>query len=86
MPIKGLIPEWMIVDSVRYSIGRATYHIMLVTDWIIKHWDKMSLPIHDIIRHDVEDAFKRYSQGQASLGHKCDKKMWENVRKLWENQ
>lgn len=91
MSIKEL-PEWMIVDSVRYSIGRSrsTYHTMTITDWVIKHWNEISLLTQDIICKDVEDAFRRYGQGQNSLGratgHKCDKELWENVRKLWVNK
>ena len=80
------IPNWMIIDSVRYAIGRATYQVAITTEWLIKNWDDLPLDTQDIIRHDVEDGFRRYNSNPRALGHQCDKESWESVRKLWVNQ
>ena len=85
------IPSWMIINSVRYIVGKATYQVALTTEWLNKNWDDIPSDTQSIIRHDVEEEFRRYKDGQdKALGNKglpeqLLKDIWENVRKLWVN-
>ena len=55
-------PNWMIIDAVRYAIGRATYQVLITTEWLIKHWDDIPMNTQIIVRRDIEDAFDRYER------------------------
>jgi len=33
--------EFLVIASLRYCIGRRTYAPSLVTDWVMRHWDKI---------------------------------------------
>ena len=59
MKIKN-IPDWMIIDAVRYAIGRCTYQVSVTAEWIITHWAEIPCGTQEIIKRDIEEAFERY--------------------------
>lgn len=96
--MKKLTPEqaWgfeglMAVSAVRYCLGRRTYIVSDCQEWLCAIWDKLPEKAQAIIQRDVEEAFKRDDEaresgkGHLELGHDCDRRCWEQVRKLWRN-
>ena len=83
------IPSWLIIDAVRYAVGRTSYQVGETAQWVIANWE--SLPEHakTIIKQDLETEFERDDRLRAEgtrylpLGHDCDRREWEKVRALW---
>lgn len=97
--MKKLTPEqawessWaMAVAAVRYCLGRRTYIASDCQVWLCAIWDELPEKAQTIIQRDVEEAFKRDDEDRANgndyraLGHDCDRRSWEQVRKLWRNE
>lgn len=94
--MKKLTPEqawennWtMAVAAVRYCLGRRTYIVSDCRVWLYEIWDKLPVKAKAIIQRDVEGAFRRDDEDRAAgkdyraLGGDCDRRDWEQVRKLW---
>lgn len=89
------IPDWMIIDAVRYAVGRTSYQTGVTSDWLVAHWQDIPDHVRAIIRRDLENEFrmdddcrKRIETGERQpgglpLGWDCDREVWERVRKLW---
>ena len=82
----------MAVSAVRYCLGRRTYIVSDCKEWLCEIWDKLPEKAKAIIQRDVEEAFQRDDEaresgkGHLELGHDCDRRSWEQVRKLWRNE
>ena len=80
----------MVIAAVRYCIGRMTYIVSDCADWVIANWKDWPKHTKEIIRRDLEDAFKRddvaraEQSGYKPLGCDCDRQQWERVRSLWK--
>lgn len=85
----GIIPapEWMIIDSIRYAIGRRTYQVSVTCGWIRCNWNNLPTSVKAVIEQDVESEFERAERlGKYDhLGDKCDTEDWKSVRSLWRN-
>lgn len=81
--------DLMIVAAVRYCLGRMTYIVSDCADWLIEIWPALPENTRKIIQRDVEEAFARddadreAGRDYKTLGHDCDRREWERVRKLW---
>ena len=81
----------MVVAAFRYSLGRMTYISEVCADWIIARWQDFPPNVQQLIRRDLEEAFKKDDEDRADpgnrffkeLGWDCDRKEWEKVRALW---
>jgi hypothetical protein len=82
------IPDWMIIDAVRYCIGRMTMQVCTTTEWLIDNWEKIPRKAQEIIKRDLEREFECDAQDPENrwrtLGMNCDRELWGNVRKLWK--
>lgn len=80
----------MAMAAVRYCLGRRTYIVSDCKEWLINTWPIMPEDIKATIQRDIEEAFKRDDEDRENgrehktLGHDCDRRSWENVRKLWK--
>lgn len=88
------IPDWMIINAVRYATGRMTYAVLETCDWLVANWSNLPERVRQIIRQDLECEFRRDDMARADpyrakmilpLGHDCDRAQWERVRRLWGN-
>lgn len=79
----------------RYCLGRMTYVTSDCERWLCEAWPTLDEHAKSVIKRDLEEAFKRDDEmrrnrqpGDGSswlpLGHDCDRKSWEAVRKLYE--
>lgn len=97
--MKKLTPEttwesnWtMAVAAVRYCLDRRTYIVPDCQEWLYEIWDKLPEKAKAIIRRDIEEAFRRDDEaresgkGYRALGLDCDRRCWEQVRKLWRDE
>jgi hypothetical protein len=90
------IPDFLIIDAVRYCLGRQTYAVSEMTGWLIANWPELPKSARHQIIIDVErelnrddesrKAAKRLEQTESwhfPLGSDADRQMWEMVRQLW---
>jgi hypothetical protein len=88
----------MSMAAFRYCLGRMTYIVTECVDWIIPNWDNFHPSIRVLIELELEEAFVKdddmrqepYDAGGGDfylpLGHDCDRRQWERVRKLWNKK
>lgn len=79
----------MIIAAVRYCIGRMSYIVSDCVEWLIGIWPGLPERVKNIIKRDIDEAFKRddeareYGIQDFPLGMECDRQQWERVRNLW---
>jgi len=78
-------PDWMVIDAIRYALGRRSYQVNETCTWLMSNWYKLSQATRNIIRRDIEGEFRMASEmgHYRFLGDECDRMEWERVRKLW---
>lgn len=80
----------MVIAATRYCLGRMTYIVSDCEQWLIELWPSLPEYTRNIIKRDIEEAFKRDDEDREAgrdykaLGHDCDRKSWERVRSLWQ--
>ena len=81
------IPEWMILDSFRYAMGRMSYQVGITTAWLIDNWGTLSAGLQEMIKKELDDELKRDTEARECrtnrylpLGMDMDRAEW--VR-LW---
>ena len=78
------------LGSCRYYLGRTSIAVADYCECLCAAWPTLAQGTRDLIRRDVEEAFAADDRARAvgagywPLGHDCDRKVWENVRRLWE--
>jgi hypothetical protein len=78
-------PDWMIIDAVRYAVGRRTYQVGITASWVRCSWHLFNVHTQEIIKQDIEGEFNTAERtgNYDHLGDVCDRRDWEDVRKLW---
>lgn len=56
----------------RYALGRRSYIVSEVIEWIEKYWDEIAVQTKKIIIEEVEQAVML-----SCAGDECDQKSWE---------
>jgi hypothetical protein len=75
-----------------YYCGRATIAVSAFIDDLIKNWPKLSEKARHLIKRDLEREFAQDDEDRRTrsrhnrLGHDCDRKEWEKVRRLWADK
>jgi len=83
-----LITLWL--GSFRYYCGRQSYAVSDFCETLIQQWATLPKGCQELIQRDLEKEFDRDDTDRAdgsrvkALGHDCDRREWEQVRKLWE--
>jgi hypothetical protein len=81
--------DLMAIAAFRYCLGRSTYIVSDCADWLIAHWPAIKDTARNVIRSDLEDAFRADDAARIDerdykpLGWDCDREQWERVRRLW---
>ena len=84
--------DLMVTAAFRYCLGRMTYIVSDCADWLVWQWPKINERAKNIIKRDLEEAFKDDDESRAAgkdrhpLGHDCDRREWERVRALWRTE
>lgn len=69
---------FIVLSAVRYAMGRRTYAVGLIIDWVKEFWDKLTPNDKTCIARDVRE----FVCSDRSKGDDCDKKDWEAFH-LW---
>ena len=69
----------MLICTTRYYTGRSTISASIWAEDLARHWASLPKGARIVIKHDLENAFKR----DNALGDDCDRVMWEKVRAAW---
>ena len=68
------VKEEIVVYAFRYALGRMTYVVKDVSDYLIDNWHRFEKQTKERIISDIQDAIKK---GEA--GMEMDVKMWERI-------
>ena len=80
--VMNTIPDWMILNSFRYALGRSTYQVEKTTRWLIENWESVPEGTQELIESELEKEFKRDARsrqlgGRAHpLGADTDRAEW----------
>lgn len=91
MDARITVPEWVLINAMRYAMGRMTYVTSDTADLVLALWPTLSDDARNILRQDMETEFARADRlsAQPGLGHPlgmaCDIRSWERVRALWRS-
>ena len=74
---KEIDNKHIIFWAFRYALGRMTYAVDEVVEYLIFNWDKMSVETKEQIQKEIREAIKK-----KNIGMDCDKLNWERILKL----
>jgi hypothetical protein len=85
------VPDWLIVDAVRYATGRMSYQVSVTVDWLAQNWQQIPQSAREQIARDLEREFEQDDKARADtkwtwsypLGMDMDRRQWEKVRALY---
>lgn len=70
------LPEWMLIPTLRYCLGRSTYVVSDFVDFVLENWESISDRDKDIMIKEIIEAGKR-----NRLGMEMDEKEWQKILK-----
>lgn len=68
--------EQIIICAVRYALGRMSYIVGIVCEYVAVKKPGLSKECISIIIRDIEEELKRYHDAGQFLGMECDEKNW----------
>lgn len=74
--------EMILICAVRYALGRMSYIVHEVCQYVTFARATLSKECINIIIRDIEEELERYHNLGHSLGMECDEKEWLQLRDL----
>ena len=71
--------ESILICAVRYALGRMSYIVGEVAQYVFCKRKTLSKECIDIIIRDIEEELKRYNAAGYKLGMDCDERTWKNL-------
>jgi len=71
--------ELILICAVRYALGRMSYMVGVVCDYVASKIDVLSENCKKIIIRDIEEEIERYHLIGRTCGMECDEKDWLNL-------
>lgn len=68
--------EQILICAVRYALGRMSYIVGDVAQYVAYKRKTLSKQCIDIIIRDIEEEIQRYHRSGHTLGMQCDEMMW----------
>ena len=68
--------EQIIICAVRYALGRMSYIVGIVCEYVAMKKPELSKECISIIIRDIEEELNRYHDAGQLLGMECDEKNW----------
>ena len=68
--------EMILICAVRYTLGRMSYMVSVVCDYVKGKRSELSHNCINIIIHNIEEELERYHNLGETLGMECDEKNW----------
>ena len=64
----------VLIAAFRYALGRRTYIVEYVVDFIVNNWDELETSDRKLIIKEILDA-----KDKGCIGQDCDWKSWQRV-------
>ena len=71
--------ELIYLCAFRYALGRKTYIVSVVADWLKNHSDELSNTAKNLIIKEIENPL-------FGLGHNCDEGKWRELKVYLKNK
>ena len=71
--------ELIITCAVRYALGRQSYIVGVVSDYVANKRKVLSDSCKKIIMQDIKEEIEFYHRQGLTLGMKCDEQAWLNL-------
>jgi len=81
MKIESNSDAIILICAFRYALGRMTYVVEMVVDFIIENWDSLYKSDKDLIVREIQ-----HEKERSNLGHDCDVKQWNRILTLYVNE
>ena len=78
------VPEDFVIYAFRYCLGRQSYAVGWMTDWLTKNWKELSIKLKELIQREIKEANDRFIKHTDiySMGMDCDREAWLALLKL----
>ena len=74
--------EQLLICAVRYALGRQSYIVGVVADYVAFKRKTLSQQCTDIIIRDIEEEIAFYHRQGRTCGMECDERTWINLSKV----
>lgn len=71
---KKMINEDIVICAFRYALGRSSYIVCSVTDYLIETWPMLSDKLQDLIIEEIVEAIN-----EERVGDEVDVSLWKDV-------
>lgn len=71
--------ELVLICAVRYALGRQSYMVGVVADYVNSVKEKLSMNCRNIIVRDITEAIEFYHEHGTTCGMECDERTWQNL-------
>ena len=78
--------EQILICAVRYALGRMSYIVGVVAEYVAVKQSGLSKECINIIIRDIEEELKRYHDAGQLLGMECDERTWKNLLKVLKGE
>ena len=78
--------EQIIICAVRYALGRRSYIVSEVCQYVANKKTDLSKNCIKCIIRDIEEEFKLYRELGRTLGDYCDERCWEKLLGLLKKE
>jgi hypothetical protein len=68
------LEQFVVIAAFRYTLGRRSYAVSIITQWLIKNWDNIGVNDQNLIRREIQDALDH-----DCAGMEMDKQRWRQV-------
>ena len=78
------LEEQIIICAVRYALGRMSYIVSDVCEYVRFKKDELSDECKKIIARDIKDEYQFYHRQGKTLGMECDEADWIRLARILE--
>lgn len=80
--------EQILICAVRYALGRMSYIVSIVCEYVKAKKDELSDECKKIIVRDIKDEYQFYHRQGKTLGMECDEADWIILARIleWGNE
>lgn len=78
--------ELILICAVRYALGRMSYVVGEVCDYVKSKRNGLSRNCIDTIIRDIEGEIVHYRNSGFTLGMECDERDWLNLLEVLKNE
>lgn len=76
------IEEQILICAVRYALGRQSYIVGTVAEYVAVTRNKLSKECINIIIRDIEEEIEFYHRAGRTCGMECDEWEWKKLLKI----